>query len=237
MTVGIATMPFVLMYHSVDTYEHDPHLITVSPDRFDRQMRWLQARGLRGVSVRELLDAQAAGSARGLVALTFDDGYADFATRVTPLLVRYGFTATVFMVAGHVAGRNEWDDGPRKPLMDHQQLRAVADVGMEVASHGLRHRRLPDLTESELHEELHGSRDVLERMIDRPVRGFAYPYGVLTAREAEAVEKAGYDYGCAIWDEHPCRHALARTYVGERDHRLRLTAKALRHRLRWRTRI
>ena len=66
----------VLMYHSVEPYTADPYQVTVHPDRFARQLRWLRRRGLRGVSMRELLAARRDGTARGLVGLTFDDGYA-----------------------------------------------------------------------------------------------------------------------------------------------------------------
>jgi hypothetical protein len=57
-------MPFVLMYHSVCDYREDPYLVTVHPPRFEQQMRWLERRGLRGTSVRELLRAHRGGHAR-----------------------------------------------------------------------------------------------------------------------------------------------------------------------------
>jgi peptidoglycan/xylan/chitin deacetylase (PgdA/CDA1 family) len=98
------TLPLVLMYHSVAPYTVDPYQVTVHPERFEEQLRWLHRRGLRGVSVRELLAANCEGDSHGLVGLTFDDGYADFVTSVIPALTRYGFTATVFVVAGKLGG-------------------------------------------------------------------------------------------------------------------------------------
>ncbi|MFA1544448.1 polysaccharide deacetylase family protein [Actinomadura monticuli] len=230
-------MPLVLMYHSVDHFDEDPHLVTVSPGRFERQLAWLKARGLRGVGMGELLDAHAAGRARGLVGLTFDDGYADFATRAVPALLRYGFGATVYVVSGRIGTYNAWDDGPRKPLMTADQIRTVAGAGMEVASHGRHHVSLPGTDDTELREELEESRAVLEELVDAPVTGFAYPYGHATAREVEAVRAAGYDHACDIRPEEPSRHALPRAYVGDRDGPLRLRAKLLRHELRRRSRV
>ncbi|MGI5171305.1 polysaccharide deacetylase family protein [Spirillospora sp. CA-253888] len=237
MTRSTDVMPYVLMYHSIDDVEDDPHLVTVSPRRFAQQMSWLSKCGLRGVSMAELRQAQEHGAARGLVGLTFDDGYADFATRALPILTRFGFNATVFMVAGQIGGHNAWDEGPRKPLMSLQQLRAVAARGIEVASHGMEHLSLPKATESQLRQELHESRATLEGLLDRPVTGFAYPYGHVSDREVGEVARAGYAYGCAIWDSHPGRHALVRTYVGDRDRRMRMRAKLLRHELRWKARV
>ncbi|GGS79560.1 polysaccharide deacetylase [Planobispora rosea] len=235
MSRHAAVMPYVLMYHSVEEYESDPLLITVSPRRFAAQMSWLRRSGLRGVSMRDLLAAEASGRARGMVGLTFDDGYADFATEAVPILVRYGFTATVFAVAGHLGGHNVWDpDGPRKPLMTAQQLREVDAAGMEVASHTVNHTFLEMADDAGLELELKESRMVLEDVLDRDVTGFAYPYGLAGAREVDAVRAAGYSYACAIWkSEHSGRHALARTYVGDRDGALRMRAKRIRHRLRW----
>ncbi|WP_245667355.1 polysaccharide deacetylase family protein [Actinomadura macra] len=229
--------PWVLMYHSVDHVREDPHLVTVSPPRFEGQLAWLRARGLRGVGMAELLAAWDAGDARGLVGLTFDDGYADFATRAVPALVRFGFGATVFVVSGRIGSYNAWDDGPRKPLMTVDQIRTVAAAGMEVASHGRHHVSLPATGGCELREELEESRATLEDIVDRPVTGFAYPYGHATGREIEAVRAAGYDYACDISPDEPGRHALPRAYIGERDRRLRLRAKLVRHELRRRSRV
>ena len=139
---GLATrgMPMVLMYHSVQPYTEDPYLVTVQPPRFEQQMRWLSRRGWRGVSMAELLAARAAGAGKGLIGLTFDDGYADFAEHALPVLRRYGFTATVFVIAGRLGGDNAWDPaGPRKPLLGADQVRRLAEAGVEIGSHGLQH--------------------------------------------------------------------------------------------------
>lgn len=132
-----AALPWTLMYHSVDECRDDPYLVTVTPERLRRQLEWLRRRGLTGVGVGELLRAHAAGRASRLVGLTFDDGYADFLEHAVPLLLRYGHTATVFVLPGRLGGVNAWDEkGPRKPLLTTDGIRAAAAAGMEVGSHG-----------------------------------------------------------------------------------------------------
>jgi len=226
-------VPWVFMYHSVEEYQWDPYLITVDPDRFDRQMRWLRRTGRRGVSMRELLDARARGRGRSLVGLTFDDGYADFAEQVVPVLRRYGFTATVFVVAERIGGTNEWEDGgPEKKIMTAERIREVAEAGMEVGSHGLRHIHMAGAPESDVRAELVRSKQILESIVDTEVPGFCYPYGDANRFVVEATRQIGYDYACAVGhSELDSRHAIPRTYVGDRDADLRLTAKRLRHRL------
>jgi peptidoglycan/xylan/chitin deacetylase (PgdA/CDA1 family) len=227
--------PFVLMYHSVGqgvSAEEDPHLLTVTPQRLDAQLRALRRQGLRGMAMRELLAANGRG-----VGLTFDDGYVDFVEEAVPVLRRHGATATVYALAGRLGGDNAWDpDAPRKPLMSAEQVWAAAAAGMEVGSHGLLHRRLPALDDEELHEELRASRQRLAEIVDGPVDGFAYPYGDLGPREVAAAKAAGYDHACAV-DVGPAgvpasRHALPRAYAGQRDGGLRLLAKRARQRVR-----
>jgi peptidoglycan/xylan/chitin deacetylase (PgdA/CDA1 family) len=232
--------PVVLMYHSVIPYDRDPYLVTVRPTRLERQFQWLRDRGLRGVSVSELLAARDGGRARGLVGLTFDDGYADFAEYVVPALRRHGFTATVYVIAGHLGGSNHWDpEGPRKQLMTAEQVARVADDGIEIGSHSLHHVSLPGLPTDAMVAETARSRRILREISGQPVTGFCYPYGDLSPRAVAGVRAAGYEHGCAIWrSELTGRLALPRTYVGDVDTGIRLRAKRLRHHLAlspWRT--
>lgn len=225
--------PMILMYHSVSPYTEDPYRITVSPHRFAQQMRWLSSRGLRGVSMATLNAARAHGCEAGLVGLTFDDGYEDFLRHALPVLLRHGFTATAFVIAGRLGGQNSWDaDGPRKALMTSAQVREVASAGMEIASHGLRHVTLTHATSLALIREQRVSRSILQDVTGAPVDGFCYPYGHLDARVVAGVQEAGYNYGCAIWiSDLTGRYAMPRTYVGDADGAARLRAKWLRHRL------
>jgi peptidoglycan/xylan/chitin deacetylase (PgdA/CDA1 family) len=226
-------MPLVLMYHSVEPYDADPYQVTVHPRRFDRQLRWLRGRGLRGVSMSELLYERGAGRGAGLVGLTFDDGYADFVTEVLPALRRYSFGATVFVIPGVLGGHNSWDEpGPRKPLMTASDVRRAADAGVEVGSHSLHHIRLPEAGDDELTEQVHLSREIIAGITGRAVTGFCYPYGAVGEREVRAVRAAGYDYACAVHASPLAgRHAIPRAFIGDRDTAPRLFAKVARHRL------
>lgn len=228
-----SSVPFILMYHSVAKYDTDPHLVTVSPHRFEEQMGWLARHGLRGTSVQELLAATVSGSGRGLVGLSFDDGYADFVTTVVPVLQRRGFTATVFVLAEKLGGQSSWmSPGPLKQLMTAEQVREAATAGIEIGSHGLRHPSLTSVTEAEMFEEVTRSKEVLQVEANREVSGFCYPYGLLNDRVVNAVRNAGYDYGVGIrYSDYTGRHCLPRTYIGDCDTPLKLVYKALRHRL------
>ncbi|MFE0869220.1 polysaccharide deacetylase family protein [Streptomyces rochei] len=222
------------MYHSVGDRSEDPYRITVTPERLDAQLGWLRRRGLRGVSVAGLLAARDRGEDRGLVGLTFDDGYADFVTHALPCLRRHGCGATLFVLPGRLGADNAWDPlGPRKPLLTADGIRHAAAEGVEIGSHGLTHVDLTTADDATLKAETAESRALLTELTGTPVTGFCYPYGRVDARAAEAVRAAGYAYACAI-DPGPLTgpHALPRVHVGERDTAVRLLLKTRLHRLR-----
>lgn len=225
----LSTIPLVWMYHSISTYDEDPYEVTMTPERFEKQMRWLRRRGLRGVSMSQLLDAMAAGQARGMVGLTFDDGYRDFVTTAMPILEKYSFTATVFVLAGRLGGQNEWSrPGPDKPLLSAGEVREIDQSGMEVGSHGLKHVSLVKATDAVLAADTLYSREVLQDLLGHDVAGFCYPYGHHDDRVVAATCEAGYDYACAVSPSHSIgRLAIPRTLVHERDTSWRLDAKRL----------
>jgi putative peptidoglycan lipid II flippase len=218
----------VLMYHSIARIDRDLNRVCVSPERFAQQLDWLHRNGLRGVSIRELYQAKERGAASRLVGLTFDDGYRDFLTSALPILERYGFTATLFIVAGLLGGENDWDkEGPRLPLLDKDELREVMARGIEIGSHGLSHVRLAGLDHATLTREVQDSRELLSVLLGEAVDGFCYPYGSLDGPAVRAVQEAGYAYGCGVKVPAAAvsRFSLPRTHVGERDGFLRLTVK------------
>ncbi|GAA3005021.1 polysaccharide deacetylase family protein [Streptomyces fulvorobeus] len=227
--------PWILTYHSVCEWTSDPYGITVSPARLDHQLAWLRRHHYTGVSVATLLRTPAAAR-RGLVGLTFDDGYRDFVHEALPALLRHGCSATVFVLPGRLGGSNEWDrPGPDKPLLTAEEIRTAADAGTEIGSHGLRHRDLTSLTDDELRLETQRSRELLRDLTGVTPEGFCYPYGSVDARVVDAVREAGYGYGCALTPGPPAGpYTLPRTHISHADRAVRLRVKDLRHRLRHR---
>jgi peptidoglycan/xylan/chitin deacetylase (PgdA/CDA1 family) len=215
------------MYHGVGHVGEDPFDLFVSPERFRQQMAVLRRMGLRGVSLGELGDALADGTASGLVGLTFDDAYEDVTAEAIPVLEGSGFTATVFVVSGLVGGHNDWDPPPRRRLMNRADVRAVAARGMEIGSHTVTHARLAGLDAERLHHEVADSRAALADLTGVAPRSFCFPYGSVDAAAVEAVQAAGYSWACAVWraDGLPRNVAIPRVGVTEGDWPLRFAAK------------
>lgn len=221
--------PIVFMYHSIDRLKDDPNMLCTSPARFESQLRYLQQRNLRGVSMRELCRAMDAGEHKGLVGLTFDDGYTDFLHTAMPIMERLGHSATVFAVAG-MPGENDWQHTftprPRLKLLDAEGLREVSERGMEVASHTMTHARLAGAAPELLEYEVGESRRALGEILGEEVGGFCYPYGSLDEAAVRAARLAGYAYACG-WNTPVERSAydLPRIPIAERDNPPRFAAK------------
>ena len=225
--LGLSQVPLILMYHRVAEEAEDPCCVT--PRRFAEQMTWLKRHGLRGVGVSTLVDAMRAGRQRGLVGITFDDGYHNMVEAALPVLLRHGFTATFFIISGLLGGTNEWDGDPVWPLMSADQVRELAAAGMEIGSHSTTHLRLPGVAAKQLEDEVSESRTSLGELIGAPVRGFAYPYGSMDEAAQQAVRDAGYDYACAVMT--PTTQlgfmTLPRMFMAECDGTARMAAKRL----------
>jgi len=227
--LGLGRAPMILMYHGVAGVTEDLNQLCVTPSRFAEQMTWLKRRGLRGVGISALVDAVRAGRQRGLVGITFDDGYVSVLEAALPELLRHGFTASMFIISDRLGGSNEWDEGPSWPLMSADQVGELAAAGMEIGSHSATHRRLAGIGANQLEAEVTGSRARLGELLGTPVRGFAYPYGSMDAAARQAVRDAGYDWACAVQASvaELGFMALPRVYVGQRDDARRMTAKRL----------
>lgn len=224
--------PMIFMYHGVADVDEDPNQLCVSPARFAEQMAWLARRGLRGVGIAELVDAMRAGRQRGLVGLTFDDGYTNVLETALPVLRQHGFGATAYIISDRLGGTNEWDEGPVWQLMTGGQVRELAEAGIEIGSHAATHMRLAGASPAQLTAEISESRTSLGALLGTEIRGFAFPYGSMDAASRQAVRDAGYEYACAV--EASTAEiglmALPRLYVGEQDDARRMTVKRLLYR-------
>jgi len=180
--------------------------------------------------MRELYMALNAGEATGLVGVTFDDGYEDFLDAAVPTLVKLGFSATVFVVAGMLGSENTWEHGgvprPQLKLLEADGVREVSERGMEIGAHSVTHPRLPGLDSETLLREVEDSRQMLSEIVNAPVEGFSYPYGAVDRPAVRAAREAGYVYAVATKTQvEGGLHDWPRTYVGEKDYPLRLGVK------------
>jgi peptidoglycan/xylan/chitin deacetylase (PgdA/CDA1 family) len=101
---------------------------------------------------------------RRLLALSFDDGPAELTLDLLDLLGRFDARATFFVLGREIGTR------------EHVVARAAAE-GHEIGNHTFSHRRVPEMTQTELEQELRDTSDLVERAAGTRTRLFRPPYG------------------------------------------------------------
>ena len=191
----------ILMYHNIAKPPQGVRLrsLYVTPDMFRFQMWYLKQAGYQVVSLDEIADfVQPSSPSQGSekkIALTFDDGFADFYYNAFPILKEYGYSATVYLVSGRIGRFNTWDAhqlNAEKPLMNWQMIKEIKQGGITFGSHTQSHPFLTELNASQAIEEIAGSKAALEDQLGCPVNHFCYPSGNYNDSIVELVKKAGY---------------------------------------------
>jgi peptidoglycan/xylan/chitin deacetylase (PgdA/CDA1 family) len=193
------------MYHSVDT-NCDPayQRWTVSPERFAEHLSVLRDRGHEPLTIADLVRRQQAGSLPAkAIAITFDDGLADFECHALPILERFGFASTLFVATGYVGETARWlaDLGEgHRPMMSWDEIAALPQRNVEVGAHTHSHPQLDLLSEVEAAREIEHSKALLEAHLGRRVESFAYPHGYSTPAVRRLVARAGFSAACRVAD-------------------------------------
>lgn len=226
-------LPPVLMYHRIG---NPPPNTTVrghyvAPSALERHLRLLRSRHLASIPTSACLEPNDRG-----VLITFDDGYADFASRAAPRLSGAGFTAICFVCTGLLGSHNVWDASlgdVRESLLDEQSIRRLAAEGFAFGVHTAHHADLTRVGETALQGEIDTPREVLSGLLGREIDDFCYPYGRYDDEVRRAVARAGYRRGFATGRGVPGDpYAIGRINVRRDTTPLVLAYKLLRHRIR-----
>ncbi|MEV0692080.1 polysaccharide deacetylase family protein [Streptomyces sp. NPDC050388] len=190
----------ILMYHSVATEPNDAtRALSVTPQAFAEQMAVIAERGLTPVDTAELAACWRTG--RPLperpVLVTFDDGYEGVHRHALPVLARHGFPATLFVSTGWLRGPHDTGGG-LDTMLDWEQVRELADAGVEIGGHSHSHPQLDQLDDRRLRSELVLCKEIVSDRLGRAPASFAYPYGYSSRRVREAVRETGYAQALAV---------------------------------------
>ena len=101
-----------------------------------------------------------------VVILSFDDNRKGNFTYAKPILDKYGFKATFFIICGKTVD---------KGAMNWQDIAAMQRDGMDIESHTMTHKHLNHLSANALNFEIAGSKQCLASH-GYNITSFAYPY-------------------------------------------------------------
>jgi peptidoglycan/xylan/chitin deacetylase (PgdA/CDA1 family) len=174
----------ILLYHQIGYSQIKDNQYYVSPEEFEKQMSLLYAWGYRTITVQQLAIAILNGAELPVkpVVLTFDDGNDNAYTRVLPILQKYGFTGTAYIVYNYVGATN---------YMNKDQIRELYQAGWEIGSHSISHVDLTKRTDRQ-EAEIIDSKKKLESLLDVPIYTFAYPFGAYDNLSLFYMDFAGY---------------------------------------------
>jgi peptidoglycan/xylan/chitin deacetylase (PgdA/CDA1 family) len=177
----------ILAYHHIG---NSSEWYYINAADFERQIALLAVSGYTPIGVKEMREELAGLQPRPLkpIVITFDDGYEDNWATAVPILEKYGFKATFFIVTGKVgdAGYMTW-----------QEIQAMQTKGMEIGSHTVNHYPINEISLHEFTRELLLSRIMLENNLFCPVEIFAYPFGEVTPEMVEQLRQTGYKAACS----------------------------------------
>lgn len=198
------TVP-ILMYHSISAQASQQfRSFAVTPAVFAEQMAALAAQGYTPMTVTQLVQAwqqEPSLVPPKPVVLTFDDGFADFYTQALPVLLHYGFTATLYVTTSFVDGTSRWlhrEGEANRLMLSWNQLDEIARCGVKCGAHSHSHPQLDALPLTLAQEEITHSKELLEQHLGLPVTSFAYPFGYQNSLTRNLVQQAGYTSACAV---------------------------------------
>jgi peptidoglycan/xylan/chitin deacetylase (PgdA/CDA1 family) len=183
----------ILMYHYIEPWPADADIyrqsLTVKPEDFAAQMQYLHDNGYAVVDLYALAEALALGAPlpEKAVALTFDDGYRTLMDHAVPVMERFGFTGTVFVIT-------EFADLDQPRYLNWPQLKALHAAGWDIEPHTKTHLELAgEPRDLQLYQMLGAIETIAANVGVRP-RFMCYPagrYDAVTLQLAEAMNLWG----------------------------------------------
>ncbi len=181
----------ILMYHHIgplpvnaDAMRKD---LTVSPEDFEKQVKWLRENGYVSLSLLEVYQAsqKKINLPKKPIVFTFDDGYADVFSYAVPILRKYEYTGSFGIITGFV-GTSEY--------ATWAEIKQAQNLGMEIVSHTESHfdGASSKYSTDYIYENLTQSRKDLYDNLGITSRILIYPYGHFTGLYVEEAKKAGF---------------------------------------------
>ena len=168
----------ILLYHSISD---DGSIMSLKVNFFENQIKYLKENGYTSVNFDEIHPSN-----KRQVIITFDDGYKDIFINALPILKKYDFKATCFLVTNLIGQDNSWDikkkNFLRKEIMNTNDITNWVSSGMHIGSHSHNHLDLTKISKKNLLNELEFSKKILEDKFNNVNKVFCYPYGMVNQK-------------------------------------------------------
>ena len=155
------------------------------------------------------------GKSKALI-LSYDDG-AIQDRKLVELMNKYQLIGTFHLNSNKLGTNNYFD------YLNKDEIKGLYK-GHEVSVHSANHPNLPDISRVDVIYEVLEDRKELERLVEYPVRGMAYPFGNTNDAVIEAISGLGIEYARTVGDTynfeipndflrwHPTIHQFGKAY-------------------------
>ncbi|WP_253205916.1 polysaccharide deacetylase family protein [Clostridium estertheticum] len=174
----------VLQYHSISYDKGNPICIPIK--KFDEQMKYLKDNNYYTITLTNLYEYLMNNTPipRKSVVITFDDGYDNNYTAMFPVLKKYKFKATIFVISSLIDVHSN--------MLTSKQLIEMDKYGIDIESHTAHHDNLKLISKDNQLKTLIKSKKYLEKTLNKKINFFAYPYGGFNKNAIEALKECGY---------------------------------------------
>jgi peptidoglycan/xylan/chitin deacetylase (PgdA/CDA1 family) len=206
----------ILMYHYIsepppgsDTIRYD---LSVTPQNFKKQLRYLKEQGYESITLNDLALYLTVGKPLPPrpVILTFDDGYADAYTHAFPLLQRFGFTGTFFLISARL-------DANDPDFLSWDQVEEMHAAGMKFEPHSYDHSDMRNRGLNFVVFQILAPKQAIEARTGETCRFFDYPSGRYDQLVIEVLRSANFWGG--VLTEQGATHTAADLFT---LHRVRI---------------
>ncbi|MEA3478823.1 MAG: polysaccharide deacetylase family protein [Bacteroidota bacterium] len=180
------------VYHRFDDNRYASTNISASV--FRSHMNYLKDQKYKILTLSEAVHWLKTGgnSSDRVVILTIDDGYKSFYTYGFPILLEFGFKATVFINTNHVGD---------KDYMSWEQLRKINKAGMEIGCHSHAHGHFLDFSGQEMLNAFARDLSMFKRELKEKLgiqsKVYSYPFGEFNEQLELLIKNAGFSAACA----------------------------------------
>lgn len=195
------------MYHYISQPPADADIyrldLSVTPTNFELQVAWLRSQGYESITLQDLVYHLTLGwqLPDKPVIFTFDDGYRDNYVNAFPVLKKYGYVGTFFLVTQPI-------DNGDPAYLSWDMVKEMHQAGMDFQPHGYRHFDLRGKNVDLLVYEIVGAKEAIEARTGQTSRFFSYPSGSYDDQTV-AVLRSAYFWGAVVTqqgDTHTSDH-------------------------------
>lgn len=190
-------------YHVTDVSDkNNLSKIHISYDTFSTHISSLLNRGYYPITMDDLVGFFYNDIDIPLKSLlvTFGNGYKDIFTKAFPVLKLFNVPAHIFLISDYLDKEfdpdNTGEPDERNKLLGLIDIIKLKKTGLiSFGSHSRTHKKLTELSEEDLHNEIAGSKFKLEKLTGMEIPTFCYPFGIFDEKIIQTVSDAGYKFG------------------------------------------